>query len=157
MPAREKEERSDSGEDNRIGQQESQEWVLKNVCHIFHLSPFTLRDSSQSPLIFFFSNVFQVERIVNCFYFYLRLQGLRNQLDCIFSTLGWQKSRRILSNLTTELLEEKQSNITDLHNYKWDFHSLCIRTVSKKRSTERIETAFFNTWSRSGLICTFIV
>ena len=82
MPAREKEERSDSGEDNRIGQQESQEWVVKNFGHIFYLSPFTLRDSSQSPLIFFFSNVFQVERIVNCFYFYLRLQGLRNQLDC---------------------------------------------------------------------------
>ena len=88
MPAREKEKRSDSGEDNRIGQQESQEWVVKNFGHIFYLSPFTLRDSSQSPLIFFFSNVFQVERIVNCFYFYLRLQGLRNQLDCIFSTLG---------------------------------------------------------------------
>ena len=138
MPAREKEERSDSGEDNRIGQQESHEWVLKNARHIFHLSLFTLRDSSQFPLIFFFSNVFQVERIVNCFYFYLRLQGLRNQLDCIFSTLCWQKSRRILSNLTTELLEEKQSNITDFHNYKWDFRSLCIRTVSKKRSTERI-------------------
>ena len=139
MPAREKEERSDSGEENRIGQQESHEWVLKNVRHIFHLSPFNLRDSSQFPLIFFFSiYVFQVERIVNCLYFHLRLQGLRNQLHCIFSTLGWQKSRRILSNLTTELLEEKQSNITDLHNYKWDFRSLCVRTVSKKRSTERI-------------------
>ena len=88
MPAREKEERSDSGEDNRIGQQESHEWVLKNVRHIFHLSTFNLRDSSQVPLIFFFSNVFQVERRVNCFYFHLRLRGLRNQLDCIFSTLG---------------------------------------------------------------------
>ena len=87
MPAREKEERSDSGEDNRIGQQESHEWVLKNVRHIFHLSPFNLRDSSQFPLMFFF-NVFQVERIVNCFYFDLRLQGFRNQLDCIFSSLG---------------------------------------------------------------------
>ena len=60
MSAREKEERSNSGEDNRVGQQEIYERIPKNT---------------------------SLSQIVNCFNFYLRLEGLRNQLDYIFSTL----------------------------------------------------------------------
>ena len=79
MSAGEKEESSGCGEDKRVSQQEGHACIPKNVSHIFQLFSFTLLDSSQFSFIFFSSNIiFQVERIVNCFYF-LHLQALRNQ------------------------------------------------------------------------------